>query len=116
MLGLALFCALDFGLAGLGESLNGLVLVLFSLFGRLQASLAGSFLPLLQHLGRQLLLLVAHGELEKGLDLLLVQQRFLLKETEKLADEQRAKFIRFLKNEVCNDYKIVSDDYARNYD
>ena len=71
-LGLPLFHALDFGLARFCQSLYRLVLVLFCLLGGLQASLPGSFLPLLHHLSGHLFLLVTHGELQERLTLLLV--------------------------------------------
>lgn len=76
-LGLPLFHAFDLGLAGFCQSLYCLVLVLLGLLGGLQASLSGSLLPLLHHLRRHLFLLVAHGELQERLALLLVQQGFL---------------------------------------
>ncbi len=60
----ALLHALDLGRAGLGQSLDGLVLVLLGFLGGLQASFAGALLAFLHHLGRQLLLFVSHGQLQ----------------------------------------------------
>lgn len=71
-LGLPLFHAFDLGLAGFRQSLYRLVLVLLGLLGSLQASLSGSFLALLHHLRGHLLFLVAHGEFQERLALLLV--------------------------------------------
>lgn len=72
LFGLPLLHALDLGLAGFGQPLDRLVLVLLRLLGGLQSSLPGSLLALLHHLGCHLLLLVAHGELQQRLALLLV--------------------------------------------
>lgn len=72
LLGLLLLHAFDLGLAGFRQSLYRLVLVLLCLLGSLQASLSGTLLPLLHHLSGHLFLLVAHGELQERLTLLLV--------------------------------------------
>lgn len=69
---LPFFHAFDLGLAGFCQPLYRLVFVLLGLLSSLQASLSGPFLTFLHHLCGHFFLLVAHGELQEWLALLLV--------------------------------------------
>lgn len=69
---LPFFHAFDLSLAGFCQPLDRLVFVLLRLLSGLQASLSGPFLAFLHHLCSHFFFLVAHGELQEWLALLLV--------------------------------------------